>query len=150
LLVGSIHDIDGIRVRFVRHDHDLNRWNFKFIRYGWIMLLAFPLDYRSLDFIDHTVAGFAKVMAWHNNPRNLSYVLVKCLYNGAASVPRSLVIRQGDRFGNGWSWTVPVFVLNAFEQLGPWFPDEEDAPPGGNPHPLPAPPNDDEIQMADT
>jgi hypothetical protein len=42
-------------------------------RYGWIMMLGYPLDYRRLEFIDQTVSSFGKLITWHNNCRSLGY-----------------------------------------------------------------------------
>jgi hypothetical protein len=114
-----------------------------YTRYDWIMLLGYPLDYRSLEFIDHAVSSIGKLVSWHNNRRSLGYLLVKCLYNGAQSVPISLVFRQGERNGTGWTWTVLVYVLN-WEGIDEHHAKVEDVPPDGNPHPMPhAPPNPD-------
>jgi hypothetical protein len=104
------------------------------------MFLGYPLDYRSLEFIDQAVSTFGKMISWHNNPRKLGIVLVKCLYNNTTSVPHSIEFRQGDRLGNGWSWTVPVYVLNNWEELGEMIAKAEDVPLDGNPHPLLTPP----------
>jgi hypothetical protein len=108
LMAGNLHDIDGINVCFVGHDHGFNRREHGYSRYGWIMFLGYPLDYGSLEFIVRAVSTFGKMISWHNNPRKLGFVLVKCLYNNTASVPRSIEFR-----GNGYSWTVPVYVLNS-------------------------------------
>jgi hypothetical protein len=135
LLEGNPHEIDGIDVTFINHDQALNRRAMNYSRYGWIMMLGYPLDYRSLEFIDQTVSSFGKLITWHNNCRSLGYVLVKCLYNGAQSMPRSLVFRQGE----SWTWTVLVYVLN-WEGLGEHHPEVEDVPPDGNPHPMPQEP----------
>jgi hypothetical protein len=62
-------------------------------------MLGFPLDYRSLEYINQIVSSFGKLVTWHNNRRSLGYAPVKCLYNGAQSVPRSLIFRQGGRNG---------------------------------------------------
>jgi hypothetical protein len=112
LLAGNIYDIDRVQVRFIRHDHNRNQSEHPYTMFGWIMMLGFLLDYISLKHIDQTMASFGKLVSWHNNPRALGSVLIKCLYNGAHSVPKSPVFRQGDRNGSGWSWNVPVYVLN--------------------------------------
>jgi hypothetical protein len=109
------------------------------------MLLGYPLDYRNVQHIDQAVSSFGKLVNWHNNHRALEYVLVKCLYNDTRTVPRSLVFRQGERNGRGWNWTVPVYVLN-WEHLDDWHINMDDVPIGGDPHPLPPPPNAEEIQ----
>jgi hypothetical protein len=49
-------------------------------------------------------------------------------------VPRFLVLKQGEREGRGWNWTVPVFILN-WEHLNLWHADVDDIPLDGNPHP---------------
>jgi hypothetical protein len=139
LMLGKLHEVDGIRVRFIRHDYGLNRRSEPYTRFGWIMILGFPLDYRALNFIDQAVAPFGKLISWHNNPRAKGYVLVKCLYNDIDLVPRSLFFRQGDRNGSSWGWGVPVYVLN-WDHLDELFPPVGDLPQDGNPHPLPPPP----------
>jgi hypothetical protein len=89
--------------------------------------------------IDQVVASFGNMVTWHNNKRDLGYVLVKCLCNDPQMVPRSLVLRQGGIEGTGWNWTMPVFILN-WEHLNQWHADMDDLPLDGNPHPLPLPP----------
>jgi hypothetical protein len=58
LFAANPHNIGGIEVNFVSHDHALNRRNWNYIRYGWIMLLGYPIDYRNLEHIDQAVAPF--------------------------------------------------------------------------------------------
>jgi hypothetical protein len=96
VMAGNVHDINGIQVSFINHDHALNRRNWDYSRYGWIMPLGYPLDYRNLAHIDQVIASFGKMVTWHNNRRDLGYVLVKCLYNDPQTVPRILVLRQGE------------------------------------------------------
>jgi hypothetical protein len=52
LMLGNLHEVDGVQIRFIRHDYGLNRRSEPYTRFGWIMILAFPLDYRALKFID--------------------------------------------------------------------------------------------------
>jgi hypothetical protein len=59
------------------------------------MLLGYPLDYRSLEHIYQAVSSFSKLVTWYNNRRVLGYVLVKCLYNGPASVLAALFSGKG-------------------------------------------------------
>jgi hypothetical protein len=95
VMAGNVHHINGIQVSFINHDHALNRRNWDYSRYGWIMLLGYSLDFRNLAHIDQVIASFGKMVTWHNNGRDLGYVLVKCLYNDPQTVLRSLVLRQG-------------------------------------------------------
>lgn len=138
LFAENPYDIDGVRVRFVRHDQGLNRRDKDYTRYGWILILGFPLDYRTLEHIDQVVSSFGKMLRWYNPPSKLGYVLVKCLYNEAQSVTRSLVFRQGTRQGSGWSWGSPVYILN-WEHPEKLFRKHDEVPADGNPHPLPDP-----------
>jgi hypothetical protein len=87
MFAANPHDIDGIEVNFISHDRALNRRNWDYTRYGPIMLLGYPPDYRDLEHIDQVVSSFAKLVTWHNNKRSLGHVLVKCLYSDVQSVP---------------------------------------------------------------
>jgi hypothetical protein len=147
VMAGNVHDINGSQVSFTNHDHALNRTNWDYSRYGSIMLLGYPLDYRNLVHNDQVIASFGKMVIWTNNGRDLGYVLVKCLYTDPQTVPWSLVLKQGGIDGTGWNWMVPVYILN-WEHLNEWHADMDDLPPDGNPHPVPLPPQDDEIDQA--
>jgi hypothetical protein len=103
VMASNVHNINGIQVSFINHDHALNRRNWNYSRYGWIMLLGYPSDYRNLAHIDQTGASFGRMVIWHNNGRDLRYVLVKCLYNDPQTVPWSLVLKQGGIDGTGWN-----------------------------------------------
>uniref|UniRef100_A0A0A9B1C7 DUF7597 domain-containing protein n=1 Tax=Arundo donax TaxID=35708 RepID=A0A0A9B1C7_ARUDO len=93
LFRGSPHNIDGFRVRFIRHDKARNFRDAPYHRNGWILFLGFPLDYMTLEHVDEACASFGKMIYWHDYPENKGFVLVKCLYDDAESVPRSLVFR---------------------------------------------------------
>jgi hypothetical protein len=88
------------------------------------------------------------MVIWNNNGRYLRYVLVKCLYNDRQTVSRSLVLKQGGIDGTGWNWMVPVYILN-WEHLNEWHAYMDDLPLDGNSHPLPLPPQDDEIDQVE-
>jgi hypothetical protein len=88
MLTSNIYDIDRAKVRFIRHDHNRNQREHPYTIFGWIMVLGFPLDYKSLKHVDQTMASFGKLVSWHNNPRVMGLVLLKCLYNGVHSVPK--------------------------------------------------------------
>jgi hypothetical protein len=103
VMAGNVHDINVIEVSFINHDHALNRRNWDYSRYGWIMLLGYPLDYRNLVHIDQAITSFGKMVTWHNNGRDFGYVLVKCLYTDPQIVPRSLVLKKGGIEGIGWN-----------------------------------------------
>jgi hypothetical protein len=62
LLAGNPHVIDGVDVNFVNEDHALNRREWDYTRYGWIMLLGYPIEYRNLEHIGQAVSSFGKVV----------------------------------------------------------------------------------------
>lgn len=135
LFVGNAYEIDGVKVRFVPHDHGLNRRDRDYTRYGWIVMLGFSRDCRTLELVDQVVTSFGKMMCSHNPPTKLGYVLVKCLYNEPQIVPRSIVFRQENRQGGGWSWNVPVYILD-WEHHEELFLNFDELPQDGNPQPL--------------
>uniref|UniRef100_A0A0A9F2U0 Uncharacterized protein n=1 Tax=Arundo donax TaxID=35708 RepID=A0A0A9F2U0_ARUDO len=131
--------IDGFSIRFIDHDRARNFRDSPYSRKGWIMFLGYPLDYLEFKYLDQACVSFGKMTHWHHNPRNMAFVLVKCLYNDAESVPRSLVLRQGfEDGGHGCAWTCPVYILN-WEHTNQFIAGEDDVPPGGNPHPFEEP-----------
>jgi hypothetical protein len=118
LSVGYHFSWEGMELHQIRLGHD-----------AWF---SFGL-HRTLEHIYQTFASFQKLVACNNNRRALGYVFVKCKYNDAASMPRSLVFRQGQRDGNGWNKAVRVNILN-------WKHSEiDEIPPARYPHTLPPP-----------
>ncbi|RLN03558.1 hypothetical protein C2845_PM13G06880 [Panicum miliaceum] len=122
-----------LRVR--KHDEALNLRSCVYTRDCWIMFLAFPLDYQTVDFIRAAVAPFGRLIQWFEGP-NKSRVLTRCLVLTPARVPRSVIVSQGTMLGgNGRSWSVQVFILGGNFPDG--FPGDEDpVPANGNPHPV--------------
>lgn len=57
---GNPHEINGVIVRFVRHDREINRREENYTRYGCILMLGYPLDYRTIEHVDQSVASFGK------------------------------------------------------------------------------------------
>jgi hypothetical protein len=63
LIQGNPHII-GVDVTFINQDRTLNRRVMNYTRYGWLMLLGYPLDYRNLEYIDQALAPFAMAQQW--------------------------------------------------------------------------------------
>ncbi|CAO2144855.1 unnamed protein product [Urochloa humidicola] len=118
-----------------RHDESINLRACAYVRQCWVMFLAFPLDYQTLDFIKASIAPFGRLLHWFEGP-NKSRILTQCLVISPERVPRSVVISQGSvNGGNGRSWSVPVFILGG--HFPDAFPGDEDpVPENGNPHPV--------------
>ncbi|CAN6359072.1 unnamed protein product [Urochloa humidicola] len=122
-------------LRVQKHDEARNFRACPYIRQCWIMFLAFPLDYQTLDFIRAAVAPFGRLIHWFEGP-NKSRVLTQCLVLSPDRVPRSVVVSQGTMLGgNGRSWSVPVYILGGhFPDAFP--PNKDPVPVDGNPHPM--------------
>ncbi|CAN6164029.1 unnamed protein product [Urochloa humidicola] len=117
-----------------RHDEAMNLRACNYIKQCWVMFLAFPLDYQTLDFIKAAVAPLGRLLHWFDGA-NKSRILTQCLVISPERVPRSVVVSQGSVNGGfGRSWSVPVFILDG--HFPDAFPaDEDPVPYNGNPHP---------------
>lgn len=118
-----------------RHDEARNFKVCNYSRQCWIMLLCFPLDYQTSDFIKAAVAPFGRLLHWYEGP-NKTRVLAQCLILAPDRVPRSVVVSRGSVLGgNGQSWSAACYILDG--HFPDAFPPEEDpVPVDGNPHPI--------------
>ncbi|CAN6300043.1 unnamed protein product [Urochloa humidicola] len=126
--------INNTTIRVLKHDEALNLRACNYTRLCRLMILAFPLDYQTMDFFKAAVAPFGRLITWYEGP-NKSKTYIDCLVLSPARIPRSVVVSQGSLLGgNGRSWTAPVFIIGGhFPDV---FPGEEDPMPvDGNPHP---------------
>ncbi|KAL5651358.1 hypothetical protein ACJX0J_036816, partial [Zea mays] len=65
----------------LQKDKLISAQNFRELNYrrkGWILLLGFRVTLMNYMCIHQVVASFGKLLRWHNSPRIMSYVLVKC------------------------------------------------------------------------
>ncbi|KAG8093092.1 hypothetical protein GUJ93_ZPchr0012g19630 [Zizania palustris] len=137
LVASAPHWIGGRMINFVNHDEAPNHRNSPAARIGWIMFLAYPLDFKEFSFLEQVVASFGKLLYWHSEDPSMARVMIKVLYDNPIDVPRSITLKSCHSMdGAGRSWTFPVFLLqNEFADRFPL--DEDDLPPnGGNPHPF--------------
>jgi hypothetical protein len=126
----------GRMLTFARHDEGPNFRSTVYTRLSWIMLLDLNLDYRNEQFLREAFAKFGKMRGWIRDDPETARTLVRCAYESIADIPRSLVIREPQRYGGTVvSWTVPVYVLSS-EQADLLPGDESPPPANGNPHPL--------------
>jgi hypothetical protein len=122
-------------IRVCKHDGARNLRACVYNRDCWIMFLAFPLDYQTVNFIRAAVAPFGRLIQWFEGP-NKSRVLIRCLVLTPERIPTSVIVSQGTMLGgNGRSWSVPVFILGG--NFPDAFPGDEDpVPANGIPHPV--------------
>jgi hypothetical protein len=99
------------------------------------MMLNLPMDYLNEEFLRDYVTKFGKMRGWIREDPTPARTLIRVAYGGTRDVPRSLVIREPQRYGGTVvSWTVPIYILtNEPEDVLP--PDESPEPENGNPHP---------------
>lgn len=91
-------------IRVHKHDEVRNLRACVYNRDCWIMFLAFPLDYQTVDFIRAAVAPFGRLLQWFKGP-NKSCVLTRCLVLTPERVPRSVIVSGY----NAWSkWKILV------------------------------------------
>jgi hypothetical protein len=125
----------GRTLTFVRHDEGANFHSTVYTRLSWIMLLDLPMDYRNEEFLCEAFAKFGKMCGWIRDDPEAARTLVRCAYTGPGDIPRSLVIREPQRYGGTVvSWTVPVYILSS-EPADVIPGDESPEPDNGNPHP---------------
>ncbi|CAN6328775.1 unnamed protein product [Urochloa humidicola] len=127
--------IHNSTIRVTKHDEASN---LRACNYSWfvrLMVLAFPLDYQTMDFFKAAVAPFGRLITWYESA-NKSRNFLDCLVLSPDRIPRSVVVSQGSLLsGNGRSWTAPVYIIGG--QSPDVFPGDEDpVPVDGNPHPV--------------
>ncbi|KAM0918255.1 hypothetical protein ACQ4PT_008858 [Festuca glaucescens] len=126
---------NGRTLRFVKHDEGSNFRATSYTSLGWLMMLNLPMDYRNEEFLRESVGKFGKMRGWFREDPSPSRTMVRCHYGGARDVPRSIVIREPQRYGGTVvSWTVPVFIMLT-NQADVLPGDESPEPHNGNPHP---------------
>ena len=77
-----------------------------------------------------------KMHSWHREDPSPTRTLIKLSYGGVRDIPKSIVVREKQRYGGVVvSWTVPVFILQS-EQDDAMPGDESPEPQDGNPHPF--------------
>jgi hypothetical protein len=105
---------NGRTVTFVRHDEGENFRATVYTRLSWLMMLNLPMDYRNEEFLRDSVAKFGKMRGWIREDPTPARTLIRVAYGGTRDVPRSLVIREPQRYGGTVvSWTVPIYILTS-------------------------------------
>ncbi|KAG8085289.1 hypothetical protein GUJ93_ZPchr0010g7797 [Zizania palustris] len=115
-------------IRFVKHNEAKNCKQAPFARAGWFMFLGYPLDLKTLDFLQQVCSSFGQLLFWHSQDPSFARVLVKVLYDDDLDVPRSLTVKHDQELdGASRSWTFPMFLLQS--DLADHWPGDEDPAP---------------------
>ncbi|CAL5065434.1 unnamed protein product [Urochloa decumbens] len=132
--ISPIQFVGNSNIRVMKHDEARNMRACNYIRFCRLLVLAFPLDYQTMEFFKAAVAPFGRLITWYEGT-NKSKTFLDCLVLTPDRIPHSFVVSQGTVLGgNGRSLTAPVYIIGG--QFPDVFPANEDpVPVDGNPHP---------------
>jgi hypothetical protein len=125
-------------MRVIPQNRGINYHNCTFTHDVWIMMMNFPLEAWHVEKIRESVSEFGRFLVWNRYGSNRARVLVKIRVPDLLEIPISHVLCENtDDAGQGQSWTVVIYILQANLFAGEGV-DEDPLPPNGmNPHPLP-------------
>jgi hypothetical protein len=89
----------------LRHNDAWNHRALFFNRECWPMLLGFPLDYSSLEYLQATIGSFGRLILWEEDRHNVTRTLLRVRVTPLEEVPQFIVFSEADGFV-GDSWTV--------------------------------------------
>jgi hypothetical protein len=101
------------------------------------MLLGFPLDYRSLEYLQAVIGSFGRLILWEEDRHNVTRTLLRVRVTSLEEVPQFIVFSEADGFV-GDSWTVQCEIIQQ-NMLGGQAQDEDPilhAPEDGQQLPL--------------
>jgi hypothetical protein len=76
-----------------------------FNRGCWLMLLGFPLYYRSSDYLQAAIGSFGRLILWEEDRHNVIRTLFRVRVTSLEEVPQFIVFSKAEGF-IGASWTV--------------------------------------------
>ncbi|TVU01264.1 hypothetical protein EJB05_53303, partial [Eragrostis curvula] len=126
LINAGVHHYGGCDFEIHRHNEARNWRGLDFNRECWLLLLGFPLDYRSAEFIQSALCTFAKVESWEDELGQVARLLVKAKVTELQDVPPFLVLTDVEGY-RGNSWTAQCEIINQ-RLLGVLAADEEPVP----------------------
>jgi hypothetical protein len=98
LIQDSPFQSGDISITFVDHNRGRNWRAINFNRECSLMLLGYLPDYREDDFVVNTISSFGRVISWVDDSRHLSSLLVRAHAIDYESVPRLIVLTEGENF----------------------------------------------------
>jgi len=116
----------NVTLTFVEHNKGRILHAVNFNRECWLMLLGFLPDFREDECVFNPISSFGRVAHWIHNQANLAKLLIRARVVDYKSVPRFLVLTEGEGF-QGESWTVQCEILQG-NLLGGLLADEELVP----------------------
>lgn len=91
-----------------------------------MILIGFPLDFWTRQHIETAISAFGKLEVWEPDLDHLSRVLIKAKVVDLPSVPKWIVISEGDGM-LGDTWTVQCEIVHR-TMLGHQVQDEDPVP----------------------
>jgi hypothetical protein len=104
-------------------------WNHKalfFNRECWLMLLGFPLDYRSSEYLQAAIGSFDRLILWEEDKHNVNRTMLRVRVTSLEEVPQFIVFSKADGFLSD-SWTVQCEIIQ--QNLLGGQPQDEDPVP---------------------
>jgi hypothetical protein len=92
----------------------------------WLMLLGFPLDYRSSDYLQATIGSFGRLILCEEDRHNITRTLLRVRVTSLEEVPQFIVFSEAEGF-LGSSWNVQCEILQ--QNLLGGQPQDEDPVP---------------------
>ncbi|TVU49530.1 hypothetical protein EJB05_00843, partial [Eragrostis curvula] len=128
LIGASPIPFDDVEVYLARHDRGPNHRRVEFNHVCWLLLIGFPLDYWSRQNIETPIASFGRLQVWEQDLDHLSRVMIKARVISLASVPKWIVLSEGDDF-RGETWTVQCEIIHRTDP-------DDDGPQAEDPVPI--------------
>jgi hypothetical protein len=120
-----------------RHNDAWNHRALFFNRECWLMLLRFPLDYHSSEYLQAAIGSFGRLILWEEDRHNVTRTMLRVRVTSLEEVPQFIVFSEADGF-LGDSWTVQCEIIQ--QNLLGGQPQDEDpvpvVPKGGRQLPL--------------
>jgi hypothetical protein len=119
----SPHPYGGVNFTVVRHNAARNKRVVQFNHECWLVMLRFPLDFWTTDYIQTALAPFGRMLMWENDRNHMTRLMVRARVSDLQDAPQFIVVTEAEGF-QGESWMVQVEIIEQ-ELLGGFPTDEE-------------------------